>query len=107
MRIRLKASVDISSLSAGTQIFAKALQDYGMIFVDSTGDQEITFYCENLFDSNDLQEIDGPHPHGSWSGSPISSGISFPTLGSANYEIVHPVGPGLVLITTSDPRANW
>lgn len=38
MRVRLKASVDISKFSANTQVILRALKKYGMILADNGGD---------------------------------------------------------------------
>lgn len=76
MRIRLKASFDISSYSAANQVILTAMKKYGMILADNGG----YFYFQGVpdprWDDNDLVNLD--------------------SIGSENFEVVQmtPTYPG-------------
>jgi hypothetical protein len=76
MRIRLKASFDISSYSAANQVILTAMKKYGMILADNGG----YFYFQGVpdprWDDNDLVNLD--------------------SIGSQNFEVVQmtPTYPG-------------
>jgi hypothetical protein len=54
MRMRLKASFDISQYSAANQVILKALQKYGMIMADNGSNMYISGAPDNRWDNNDL-----------------------------------------------------
>jgi hypothetical protein len=54
MRMRLKASFDISSYSATNQVILKALQKYGMIMADNGSNMYISGAPDDRWDNNDL-----------------------------------------------------
>lgn len=76
MRIRLKASFDISGFSAANQVILTAMKNYGMILADNGG----SFYFQGApdprWDDNDLVNLDA--------------------IGSENFEVVQmtPTYPG-------------
>jgi len=57
MRMRLKASFDISSYSAANQVILKALQTYGMIMADNGSDMYISGAPDDRWDNNDLHNL--------------------------------------------------
>jgi hypothetical protein len=54
MRMRLKASFDVSQYSATNQVILKALQKYGMIMADNGSNMYISGAPDDRWDSNDL-----------------------------------------------------
>jgi hypothetical protein len=54
MRMRLKASFDISSYSAANQVILKALKQYGMIMADNGSSMYISGAPDDRWDNNDL-----------------------------------------------------
>jgi hypothetical protein len=59
MRIRLKASFDISGYSAANQVILTALKQYGMILADNGGDFYIQGATDPRWDDNDLENLAG------------------------------------------------
>ena len=57
MRLRLKASYDISSFSTNVQVILKALQKYGMIMADNGSAMYISGAPDNRWDNNDLHNL--------------------------------------------------
>ena len=57
MRMRLKASFDISSYSAANQVILKALQKYGMIMADNGSNMYISGAPDDRWDNNDLHGL--------------------------------------------------
>jgi len=76
MRIRLKASFDISGFSPVNQIILTAMQQYGMILADNGGYFFFQGVADPRFDDNDLMNLD--------------------TIASSNFEVVQmtPEFPG-------------
>jgi hypothetical protein len=58
MRIRLKASFDISGFSATNQVILTALQQYGMIMADNGSNMYISGAPDDRWDNNDLHNLD-------------------------------------------------
>ncbi len=54
-RLRLKASVDISTYSAANQVILKALKKYGMFLADNGGDMFITGSPDSRWNNDDLR----------------------------------------------------
>lgn len=63
MRVRLKASVDISSYSASNQVILRALKKYGMILADNGVDMMIAGAPDPRWSDDDLHNL--THIHGS------------------------------------------
>jgi len=59
MRIRLKASFDISGFSTVNQIILTAMKQYGMILADNGGYFYFQGVADPRFDDNDLNNLDG------------------------------------------------
>ena len=57
MRVRLKASLDISTFSATNQVILKALKQYGMIMADNGSSMYISGAPDNRWDNNDLRNL--------------------------------------------------
>jgi hypothetical protein len=57
MRMRLKASFDISQFSATNQVILKALQQYGMIMADNGSNMYISGAPDDRWDNNDLHNL--------------------------------------------------
>lgn len=57
MRLRLKASFDISQFSASNQVILKALQQYGMIMADNGSNMYISGAPDDRWDNNDLHNL--------------------------------------------------
>jgi hypothetical protein len=57
MRLRLKASFDISSFSAANQVILKALKKYGMIMADNGSSMYISGASDNSWDNSDLHNL--------------------------------------------------
>jgi hypothetical protein len=57
MRVRLKASVDISRFSPTNQVILKALQTYGMILADNGSPWFITGTHDPRWDEEDLNNL--------------------------------------------------
>jgi hypothetical protein len=57
MRLRLKASFDISSYSAANQVILKALQQYGMIMADNGSSMYISGAPDDRWDNDDLHNL--------------------------------------------------
>jgi hypothetical protein len=76
MRIRLKASFDISSYSAANKVILTAMKKYGMILADNGGYFFFQGVPDPRWDDNDLEKLD--------------------TIQSSNFEVVQmsPVFPG-------------
>src|SRR5665213_1198191 len=81
MRIRLKASVDISSFSAANQVILTAMKKYGMILADNGGN----FFFQGAPDSR-------------WNDSDLSN---LDSISSSNFEVIQtvPTYPGYDLST--------
>ncbi len=58
MRMRLKASFDISGFSPTNQVILKALQQYGMILADNGSAIYITGMPDNNWNNNDLSALE-------------------------------------------------
>jgi hypothetical protein len=58
MRVRLKASFDISQFSATNQVILKALQQYGMIMADNGSNMYISGAPDDRWDNDDLHNLD-------------------------------------------------
>jgi len=58
MRLRLKASFDISTFSAPNQVILKALQQYGMIMADNGSNMYISGAPDDRWDNDDLHNLD-------------------------------------------------
>jgi hypothetical protein len=76
MRIRLKASFDISGYSAANRVILTAMKQYGLILADNGGDFFIQGTDDPRWDDNDLANLDG--------------------IASSNFEVVQmtPTYPG-------------
>jgi Bacterial Ig domain len=61
MRLRLKASVDISKYSAANQVILTALKKYGLIMADNGSNMYITGTTDSRWDDNDLHALGGLH----------------------------------------------
>ena len=57
MRVRLKASVDISGYSASMQVILKALKTYGMIMADNGSNWYVSGAPDSRFDDNELNTL--------------------------------------------------
>jgi len=57
MRMRLKASFDISSFSATNQAILKALKQYGMIMADNGSSMYLSGAPDDRWDNNDLHSL--------------------------------------------------
>ena len=57
MRMRLKASFDISKYSAANQVILKALQQYGMIMADNGSNMYISGAPDDRWDNDDLHNL--------------------------------------------------
>ena len=57
MRLRLKASYDISSFSANVQVILTALQQYGMIMADNGSALYLSGAPDDRWDNNDLHNL--------------------------------------------------
>jgi hypothetical protein len=57
MRLRLKASFDISQFSAANQVILKALKQYGMIMADNGSAMYISGAPDDRWDNNDLHQL--------------------------------------------------
>jgi hypothetical protein len=57
MRVRLKASFDISSFSATNQVILKALKQYGMIMADNGSSMYLSGAPDDRWDNNDLHNL--------------------------------------------------
>ncbi|HUI93216.1 MAG TPA: carboxypeptidase-like regulatory domain-containing protein [Chitinivibrionales bacterium] len=57
MRVRLKASVDISGYSANMQVILKALKTYGMIMADNGSNWYVSGAPDSRFDDNELNTL--------------------------------------------------
>jgi len=57
MRLRLKASFDISNFSALNQVILKALKQYGMIMADNGSSMYISGAPDDRWDNNDLHQL--------------------------------------------------
>ncbi len=58
MRLRLKASFDISGFSAANQVILKALQQYGAIMADNGSNMYISGAPDSRWDNDDLHNLD-------------------------------------------------
>jgi len=58
MRMRLKASFDISGFSATNQVILTALQQYGMIMADNGSNMYISGAPDDRWDNDDLHNLD-------------------------------------------------
>jgi hypothetical protein len=61
MRVRLKASVDISGYSANMQVILKALKTYGMIMADNGSNWYVSGAPDSRFDDNELNTLKQIH----------------------------------------------
>jgi hypothetical protein len=59
MRLRLKASVDISSFSAANQVILNAMKQYGLIMADNGSSMYISGAPDERWDNDDLHNLDG------------------------------------------------
>ena len=59
MRLRLKASFDISTYSATNQVILTALQKYGMIMADNGSSMFISGAPDSRWNNDDLHNLDG------------------------------------------------
>ncbi len=57
MRLRLKASFDISQFSAANQVILKALQQYGMIMADNGSNMYISGAPDDRWNNDDLHNL--------------------------------------------------
>jgi hypothetical protein len=57
MRMRLKASFDISGYSATNQVILKALQQYGMIMADNGSNMYLSGAPDDRWDNDDLHNL--------------------------------------------------
>jgi hypothetical protein len=57
MRMRLKASFDVSGFSAANQVILNALKKYGMIMADNGSNMYISGAPDNRWDNNDLHNL--------------------------------------------------
>jgi hypothetical protein len=57
MRVRLKASFDISSFSATNQSILKALKQYGRIMADNGSSMDLSGAPDDPWDNNDLHKL--------------------------------------------------
>jgi hypothetical protein len=57
MRLRLKASFDISKFSAANQVILKGLQQYGMIMADNGSNMYISGAPDDRWDNDDLHNL--------------------------------------------------
>ncbi|MGC2733361.1 MAG: IPT/TIG domain-containing protein [Candidatus Acidiferrales bacterium] len=58
LRLRLKASFDISQFSATNQVILKALQQYGMIMADNGSNMYISGAPDDRWNNDDLHNLD-------------------------------------------------
>jgi hypothetical protein len=58
MRMRLKASFDISQFSSTNQVILTALQQYGMIMADNGSNMYISGAPDDRWDNDDLHNLD-------------------------------------------------
>lgn len=58
MRLRLKASFDVSKFSAANQVILKALQQYGMIMADNGSNMYISGAPDDRWNNDDLHSLD-------------------------------------------------
>jgi hypothetical protein len=58
MRLRLKASFDISQFSTANQVILKGLQQYGMIMADNGSNMYISGAPDDRWDNDDLHNLD-------------------------------------------------
>jgi hypothetical protein len=59
MRMRLKASFDISGFSATNQVILAALKKYGMIMADNGSSMYISGAPDDRWNNDDLHNLDG------------------------------------------------
>ncbi|MGC1581485.1 MAG: IPT/TIG domain-containing protein [Candidatus Acidiferrales bacterium] len=59
MRMRLKASFDVSGFSAANQVILTALKQYGMIMADNGSSMYISGAPDDRWDNDDLHSLDG------------------------------------------------
>jgi IPT/TIG domain-containing protein len=59
MRLRLKASFDISSFSTANQVILNALKQYGMMMADNGSSMYISGAPDDRWDNNDLHQLSG------------------------------------------------
>src|SRR5467141_1051799 len=57
MRLRLKASFDISSFSSANQVILNALKQYGMIVADNGSSMYVSGTPDDRWDNNDLHQL--------------------------------------------------
>jgi hypothetical protein len=57
MRMRLKASFDVTSYSASNQVILNALKKYGMIMADNGSNMYISGAPDDRWDNNDLHQL--------------------------------------------------
>jgi hypothetical protein len=57
MRLRLKASFDISTFSPANQVILKALKQYGMIMADNGSSMYVSGAPDDRWDNNDLHHL--------------------------------------------------
>ncbi len=58
LRVRLKASYDVTGLSAHARVIAVALKQYGMILADNGSDWYVSGMSDSRFDDDVLHELD-------------------------------------------------
>ena len=57
LRVRLRADYDVSSLPAGAQVVARAMQRYGMILADNGSPWYVSGSSNASFDDSDLHTL--------------------------------------------------
>lgn len=79
MRLRLKASFDISGYSATNQVLLKAMQQYGLIMADNGSSMFITGAPDSRWDNDDLHNL------GNVTASDFDVVLMNPIYSSTNY----------------------
>jgi hypothetical protein len=57
MRVRLKASFDLSQLSPQARVIGQTLKTYGMILADNGSAWYVSGYSSSIFDDDDLRTL--------------------------------------------------
>jgi hypothetical protein len=57
MRVRLRASFDLSQLSPQARVIGQALKTYGMILADNGSAWYVSGYSSSIFDDDDLRTL--------------------------------------------------
>jgi hypothetical protein len=61
LRVRLKASFDLSQLSPQARVIGQALKTYGMILADNGSPWYVSGYSSSVFDDDDLRTLNRIH----------------------------------------------